>query len=89
MLCNLKEAYHQFKQQHPDIKVGFSKFAELAGATGTHSVCVCTINQNVKLMMADGRLEALINGWFSHYKDCLDRNASGPGHSMHFQTAQL
>ena len=29
VLCNLKEAYHQFKQQHPDIKVGFSKFAEL------------------------------------------------------------
>ena len=29
VLCNLKEAYHQFKQQHPGIKVGFSKFAEL------------------------------------------------------------
>ena len=40
------------------IKVGFSKFADfhpkhcvLAGASGTHSVCVCTIHQNVKLMM--------------------------------------
>ena len=67
VLCNLTEAYRQFKTLHPDIKVGFSKFAELrpkecvlAGATGTHSVCVCTIHQNVKLMMAGGQLEALI-----------------------------
>ena len=87
VLCNLKEAYHQFKQQHPDIKVGFSKFAELqpkecvlAGATGTHSVCVCTIHQNVKLMMAGSRLEALTNGWFSHYKDCLAAIQCEPPH---------
>ena len=35
--------YKYFKTQHPDNKVGFSKFTELrtvlAGATGTHSVC--------------------------------------------------
>ena len=49
-LCNLKEAYNEWKNQHPDLKVGFSKFASLqprecilAGASGTHSVCVCTI----------------------------------------------
>ena len=69
VLCNLREAYKQFKTQHPDVKVGFSKFAELrpkecvlAGATGTHSVCVCVIHQNVKLMMAGGRLEAPMAG---------------------------
>ena len=58
--------------------MGFSKFAELspkecvlAGATGTHSVCVCMIHQNVKLMMmAGGRLEVLSNGWYTHYTDC-------------------
>ena len=40
------------------MKIGFSKFAELrprycvlAGASGTHSVCICTIHQNVKLMI--------------------------------------
>ena len=27
VLCNLMEAYRQFKTLHPDIKVGFSKFA--------------------------------------------------------------
>ena len=55
---NLREVYHEFKGQFPAQKVGFSKFADLrpkhcvlAGASGTHSVCVCTIHQNVKLMI--------------------------------------
>ena len=54
VLSNLKEVYCKFKRQFPDYKIGFSKFAELrpkhcilAGASGTHSVCVCTIHQNV------------------------------------------
>ena len=58
MLSNLREVYREFKEKFPDRKIGFSKFAELrpkhcilAGASGTHSVCVCTIHQNVKLMM--------------------------------------
>lgn len=51
VLCNLKELYQNFKDKHPSLKIGFSKFAELrprycvlAGASGTHSVCVCTIH---------------------------------------------
>ena len=47
-----------FKDKFPDVAIGFSKFAclrprycILAGASGTHSVCVCTFHQNVKLMM--------------------------------------
>ena len=58
ILSNLKEAYLVFKDQYPNEKVGFSKFAEhrprycvLAGASGTHCTCVCTIHQNVKLMI--------------------------------------
>lgn len=58
ILCNLKEAYQQFKEQNSNIKIGFSKFADLrpkfcilAGGNGTHSVCVCTIHQNMKLML--------------------------------------
>ena len=57
VLSNLREVYREFKERFPDHKIGFSKFAELrpkhcvlAGARGTHSVCVCTIHQNVKLM---------------------------------------
>ncbi|KAL5510770.1 hypothetical protein EMCRGX_G006371 [Ephydatia muelleri] len=78
VLCNLREAYHQFKIVHPDVKIGFSKFAQLrpkecvlAGSSGTHTVCVCVIHQNAKLMMAGGRLEALTQGEFKHYSDCL------------------
>ena len=58
ILCNLDEAYQAFKAKHP-CKIGFSKFCELrpkwcitVGARGTHSVCVCTQQQNVKLMSA-------------------------------------
>ena len=55
LLGNLKEIYQQFKDQFPVEKIGFSRFAELrpkrcvlAGASGTHVVCVCTIHQNTK-----------------------------------------
>ncbi len=66
VLSNLKEVYQLFKDKFPTLSIGFSKFAELrprhcvlAGASGTHSVCVCTIHQNVKLMMIGGRLSDL------------------------------
>ena len=78
LLCSLKEAYSEFKGRHPDTKIGFSKFAMLrprecilAGAAGTHSVCVCTIHQNVKLMMAGGKIESPTDGSFNHYRHCL------------------
>ena len=58
VLCNLRELYAAFKDQHPSDHIGFSKFASLrpkhcvlAGASGTHTVCVCTYHQNVKLMI--------------------------------------
>ena len=64
LLCNLKEVYQQFVSRYQDVKVGFSTFADLrprecviAGSSGTHSVCVCTIHQNVKLMMVGARME--------------------------------
>ena len=60
------------------LKVGFSKFTQLrpaecviAGASGTHSVYVCKIHQNVKLMMIGSRLEHLIGGEIKHYRHCL------------------
>ena len=66
LLCNLKEAYQMFKERNPLAKVGFSKFADLrpknrvlAGISGTHSVCVCTIHQNVKLMFVGAELGKL------------------------------
>ena len=80
VLSNLKEVYHEFKEKFPDRKIGFSKFAELrpkhcilAGASGTHSVCVCTIHQNVKLMMFEMRLSDVPT-----YHHCLAKIMCNP-----------
>lgn len=59
LLCTLKELYVLFTKDHPDSKIGFSTFAKfrpkcclLAGSSGTHAVCVCSIHQNVKLLLS-------------------------------------
>lgn len=59
LLINLKEMHEQFKEKEPQHKIGFSKFCELrprwcvtVTSRGSHSVCVCAIHQNVKLMVA-------------------------------------
>ena len=66
ILCNLKELHQHFKTKYLQQRIGFSKFAELrpkhcvlAGVSGTHSVCVCTIHQNVMLMLLGARLHEL------------------------------
>ena len=58
ILGNLKEIFKTYKDQTAN-PVGFSIFASLrpkwcilAGAAGTHSVCVCVKHQNPKLMLA-------------------------------------
>ena len=58
LLCTLKELYELFKKEHVTESIGFSTFAKLrpknwvfAGSSGTHSVCVCSIHQNVKLLI--------------------------------------
>ena len=73
ILCKLKELFQSFKAQHPGIHNGYSKFCSLRpkrcilpGASGTHSVCVCTYHQNTKLLV-----EAL--GSTSTYKDLLGK----------------
>ena len=83
VLCNLKEAFEQFKETSPEYKIGFSKFAELrpkqcvlAGASGTHSVCVCTIHQNIKLMFQGAKLETVSKGY--SYHDCLAQIQCNP-----------
>ena len=59
ILFNLKEPYQNFKEKHPTMKIGFSKFTEfspkecvLPGLSGTHCVCVYTKHQNVKLIIS-------------------------------------
>ena len=58
LLCNLQELHSEFKNINPNLNVGFSKFCSLrpqwcilAGGTGTHTVCVCTIHQNIILSL--------------------------------------
>jgi hypothetical protein len=58
VLSNLSEVYAEIKESHRGLKFGFSKFSSvrptncmLAGASRTHSVCVCTAYQNVRLML--------------------------------------
>lgn len=83
VLGNLKEIFEEFKVQNPDVKVGFSKFADLrpkhcvlAGSSGTHSVCVCAIHQNFKLSF-EGAIKKVPSRSDSepdleHYRDCLN-----------------
>ncbi len=78
ILSNLKELYQDFKQKHPTERIGFSKFAELrpkhcvlAGASGTHSVCVCTIHQNVKLMLKGLKINEATSRGLTNYHTCL------------------
>jgi len=90
ILGNLKEIYLQFKEKHPKEKVGFSKFAELrprncilAGASGTHVVCVCTIHQNIKLMMVGGKISELTaheDVPLKEYNHCLSKIMCNPPH---------
>ena len=53
-LCNLQEFYTAFKEKHPNVNIGFSKFCALrpkwcvlAGSKMTHSVCVCSAHQKI------------------------------------------
>ena len=64
LLCDLKELYASFKQKYPLLKIGFSTFCSLRpkwcvliGCSGTHSVCVCTVHQNVILMLGAVNLD--------------------------------
>lgn len=69
---------------YPDVvKCSFSKFASLrpkhcvlAGASGTHSVCVCPIHENVKLLIDGVNLKSITaesQRPIKNYHDCLDR----------------
>jgi len=84
LLLNLKELYALFKETYPDCKISFSAFAKLRpkqcvlpGAPGTQysSVCVCTIHQNVKLMLDAINIQKLTKNTdrpLANYKDCIN-----------------
>ena len=62
-----------FKEKYPNVKLGFSKFCTfrpkwyvLAGSSGTHSVCICSIHQNAILLV-----DAI--NWDITYKDLISK----------------
>ena len=83
LLCNLRELYAEFKGKYPDILIGFSKFASLrpkwcvsVGASGTHSVCVCTHHQNAVLLISS-------YSWKVTYKDLMSNVKCDISEGMH------
>lgn len=89
VLCNLKELFQSFKDKYyPDIKVGFSKFAQLrpahcvlAGSASTHSVWVCKVHQNIKLMIEGAKIPQMTAKQeisIHSYHDCVARIICNP-----------
>ena len=73
-LCNLQELYTAFKEKHPNVNIGFSKFCALrpkwcvlAGSKVTHSVFVCSTYQ-IFMLLID------IIDWNLTYKDLIKLN---------------
>ena len=72
-LCNLQELYTAFKEKHPNVNIGFSRFCALrpkwcvlAGSKMTHSVFVCSAHQNIVLLV-----DAM--DWDLTYKDLIKK----------------
>lgn len=56
LLFNIGELHRRFREKFPDVTMSLDTFRKLrprqcimAGQTGTHTVCVCEIHQNMKL----------------------------------------
>jgi hypothetical protein len=65
-LCSLKKLYCHFKNSCPGVKVDFVKSEFLhprncimAGASGAQCMSVCTVHQNVKLMLEACKISEL------------------------------
>lgn len=81
LLSDLKILHQQFKENNPEHPISFSAFAKLrpkhyvtAANAGTHSVCICTIHENCKLMLEAMDIEKLTENSehpLKNYKDCL------------------
>ena len=77
-LYNLQELYTAFKEKHPNVNIGFSKFCTLrpkwcllVGSRMSHSVCVCSAHQNVMLLV-----DAM--DWNVTYKDLIKKIVYNP-----------
>ena len=84
-----KNSIKHLKEYYPENTIGFSKFCSLrpkwcvsAGKAGTHSVCVCTIHQNVILLLLAAQIEESNKDLLKmavcddHNKDCMLQRCS-------------
>lgn len=58
VMGNIKDIFKKFRNENPNVKIGFAKFCSLrpehcvlAGSGGTHRVCMCPIHENMKLLV--------------------------------------
>lgn len=72
LMMSLKEAFMIFEEKYKSVKIGFTSFTQLRpkhcillDSTGTHNVCVCTIHENVKLIINSVK--------FDSYKEIADK----------------
>lgn len=80
LMCNLEEAFALFTKKYPELKIGFSKFAEVRPKEvvlaldkhGTHSVCVCVYHQNVQLIFEPTRRMKIFNDNIGTVEDLLN-----------------
>lgn len=95
IMGNLKEIFILFKESYSNIAIGFSKFAELrpkqcllAGATGTHTICLCVAHQNFKLLLDCIKNYKLLQKDVS-YRDCLAKIiCKSPTENCHLNKCQ-
>lgn len=97
IMCNLREAYTFFKARYPEIKIGFTKFAELRPKEcvlaldkhGTHSVCVCEHHQNVKLILEPMKRLNILDELTNDYKGVLPKMiCDNPTEKCHFNECE-
>ena len=80
-LCNLQELYTAFKGNLPNVHIGFSKFCALrpkwcvlGGLKMTHSICVCSVHQNVMLLVDARDCDLTWRTWISPIYGCISDN---------------
>lgn len=66
LLRNTEELYALYQEKYPDDKIGVSSFfmlrpkrCKLAGASGTHSVCICAIHRNFDLLLRASKTDLI------------------------------
>ena len=72
-ICNLQELYTAFKEKHPNVNIGLSKFCALrpkwcvlAGSKIAYTVWVCSSHQNAVLLVD-------VMDWDLTYKDMIKK----------------